>query len=655
MADLVRTRRCALVLAGIVLAACGGGSGRAVGGTVKGLAGRELVLRNGSERLVLVGPAASEPFSFSTRIAIGSAYDVSVEQQPTNPPQVCTVSNGRGQVGKEDVASILVICAASASHTVGGVIEGLAGQGLVLQNNGGDDLTLSAASSIPSTFHFAGAIAEGGVYGVTILQQPTNPSQICQVTNGSGTMGGADVDGVRVICTAAIYSIGGTITGLKGSGLVLENAGGERLAVPPNATMFEFTTRFAEGNAYDVTVLPRAVHDPMQKCVVRAGTGSGTVGQSNVTAVQVDCKYPVAGYLYVANSDARSVWGFPVQVADGKLVTASVVKTGDGMQSPFAIAIDPAGRFAYVTSGKDGYTQGEISGYSIDTATGALTWIGTSPETGRYPYSVAIDPTGHLAYVANGMDHVVSAYSIDEQSGQLKALSHSPFDVGQYPISVAVDPSGRYVYTANHGDAGYNSGVSFSRIHRDVASSDTNGELTLIGSLVDEPIGVNGYAAEVSVAVEPSGRFVYVVNYNGEVNGFAILDTGVLRPLSGSPWTAGTGPIAAAIDPSGRFLYVANQVSKDISAFSIDGLTGALTRLTGSPFVPADPAASPARPVHIAVDPSGRFVYLADLVGRVQLYSITPGTGALTFADSVAVEIGASNMAITSALVDTLP
>ena len=65
-----------------------------------------------------------------------------------------------------------------------------------------------------------------------------------------------------------------------------------------------------------------------------------------------------------------------------------------------------------------------------------------------------------------------------------------------------------------------------------------------------------------------------------------------------------------AIDPSGRFVYVANQGSENISAFSIDSMTGAFTAVAGSPF-----AATPLE-MHLAaaivVEPSGKFAYVAN-------------------------------------------
>ena len=73
-------------------------------------------------------------------------------------------------------------------------MSGLSGT-VVLQDNGGDDLSVSANGA----FTFATALASGAAYNVTVK---TNPSgQTCTVSNGSGTIGSANVTNVAVSCT----------------------------------------------------------------------------------------------------------------------------------------------------------------------------------------------------------------------------------------------------------------------------------------------------------------------------------------------------------------------------------------------------------------------------------------------------------------------
>ena len=81
------------------------------------------------------------------------------------------------------------------AFTVGGTVSGLSGT-VVLQDNGGDNLSLSANGS----FTFATALAGGAAYSVTVGTNP--PGQICTVANGSGTIAAANVTNVAVTCTA---------------------------------------------------------------------------------------------------------------------------------------------------------------------------------------------------------------------------------------------------------------------------------------------------------------------------------------------------------------------------------------------------------------------------------------------------------------------
>ena len=60
--------------------------------------------------------------------------------------------------------------------------------------------------------------------------------------------------------------------------------------------------------------------------------------------------------------------------------------------------------------------------------------------------------------------------------------------------------------------------------------------------------------------------------------------TGALTPIAGSPFAIGTGPGTLSIDSSGYFAYLANHGSGGVSAFSINATTGALTAIAGSPF-----------------------------------------------------------------------
>ena len=81
-------------------------------------------------------------------------------------------------------------------HTVGGVVGGLFGSGMVLQNNGSDDLPIAADG--PFTFPTVSNTSDP--YLVTVASQPTAPDQDCSVQDGQGVVGNNDVQNVLVTC-----------------------------------------------------------------------------------------------------------------------------------------------------------------------------------------------------------------------------------------------------------------------------------------------------------------------------------------------------------------------------------------------------------------------------------------------------------------------
>lgn len=86
------------------------------------------------------------------------------------------------------------------TYTIGGTVSGLAGSGLVLQQDGGDNLAISANGN----FTFATPLFDGRPYAVTVFAQPANPAQTCAVANAAGTVDGANVNDVAVTCTTDI-------------------------------------------------------------------------------------------------------------------------------------------------------------------------------------------------------------------------------------------------------------------------------------------------------------------------------------------------------------------------------------------------------------------------------------------------------------------
>jgi hypothetical protein len=154
-----------------------------------------LVLQNkGGDDLTV---SAGGDFKFSTKLASGSEYAVSVLVQPSEPAQSCSVSKGSGSVAKADVTDVAVACVTN-EYKVGGSVLGLTGAGLVLSNNGGDDLGVSADGA----FSFAAKLKSGAAYAVTIKTPPSG--QTCTLKDATGNVGGGDVAKVTVVCLSGL-------------------------------------------------------------------------------------------------------------------------------------------------------------------------------------------------------------------------------------------------------------------------------------------------------------------------------------------------------------------------------------------------------------------------------------------------------------------
>lgn len=260
-----------------------------VGGSVSGLTGSGLALSlNGGANLAITG---NGPFTFPTQVLSGNPYRVVVAMQPGNPAQTCTVANASGTI-TANVNDVIVTCGALQTYSVGGAVSGLTGTGLTLKLNGGADLAIGTSG----LFTFPTNLIGGTTYSVTIGTQPATPMQTCSVANGSGTIGTANVTNVAVTCITqpTTATVGGTVTGLIGSGLKLKLNSGSNFAINANGA-FVFTTPLSSGASYTVTVTAQP-SNPAQVCTV--ANGSGTIGSSNVTDVAVSCAVVITDRIF---------------------------------------------------------------------------------------------------------------------------------------------------------------------------------------------------------------------------------------------------------------------------------------------------------------------------------------------------------------------
>jgi 6-phosphogluconolactonase len=251
---------------------------------------------------------------------------------------------------------------------------------------------------------------------------------------------------------------------------------------------------------------------------------------------------------------------------------------------PYRLTIAPSGRFIYAAN----TASDDISGFSIDQNTGTLTPVPGSPfPAGTTPYMVAISPLDQFAYVANANSDTISAFTVDPNTGALTPVPGSPFaDTGQSqdvtgpgasPQGVAVSPSGHFAYVAN----GHSWTISVYSI------DPLTGALT---PTAGSPFPSAPSPHQITFTA--SGQFAYVTNGgtplsrpDGAVSVYSVNSaTGALTSISGSPFPSGAATTSFALDTSAGLAYTANYYSKTISAFSVDSSSGALMPIAGSPF-----------------------------------------------------------------------
>jgi hypothetical protein len=367
-----------------------------VGGTVSGLAGTGLVLKNGSETLAI---SANGTFTFTTAMASGAAYDVSVSSQPSSPSQTCAITRGTGTLTTADVTDVAVAC--TTNHfTVGGSVIGLMGTGLVLEDNHGDDLPVGRSGP----FTFPATIASGSPFAVTVKTQPVSPAQTCTVSGGAGTVGSGNVTSVAINCQTGVFTVGGQVSGLRGT-VVLQNNGGDDLTINANGS-FAFRTPLASGSLYAVTVRTQP-NSPSQTCTVTSDTG--TVGNAAATDVRIACVTDV--FAVGGTVTGLSGTGFRLQNnggddleigRDGAFRFATPVASGSGYAVTVLTQPSSPSQTCTVTSGTGAVVSSNITNVTILCTTNDYT-IGVAV-TGLAGAGLVLQDNGgdNLSITSNG-------------------------------------------------------------------------------------------------------------------------------------------------------------------------------------------------------------------------------------------------------------
>jgi 6-phosphogluconolactonase len=93
--------------------------------------------------------------------------------------------------------------------------------------------------------------------------------------------------------------------------------------------------------------------------------------------------------------------------------------------------LTPNGKFLYAAE----RTSSSLGGFSVDSSTGKLTWLGSTP-TEKQPRGFRIDPTGRYMVVSGEKSDTLSTYSIDPSSGALKLIGKYPTGKGSNWVEI---------------------------------------------------------------------------------------------------------------------------------------------------------------------------------------------------------------------------
>jgi 6-phosphogluconolactonase (cycloisomerase 2 family) len=148
---------------------------------------------------------------------------------------------------------------------------------------------------------------------------------------------------------------------------------------------------------------------------------------------------PNERFAYTLDTTAKTVSTHPLNATTGVLGARIGTPISAG-SFPNDIDIEPSGRFVLVTSGS--VAAPGLLIYSVDPLTGALTAVPGSPFVdggiNDNPLRSAVDPSGKFIYVTNDISKNISAYTFSATTGVATAVAGSPFATGVYPDSIAI-------------------------------------------------------------------------------------------------------------------------------------------------------------------------------------------------------------------------
>jgi 6-phosphogluconolactonase (cycloisomerase 2 family) len=264
------------------------------------------------------------------------------------------------------------------------------------------------------------------------------------------------------------------------------------------------------------------------------------------------------------------------------------------------IATTATAKFAY--TGNQGAS---LSGYSVNTSTGALTALNGFPVSiGANPTVVAVDPQNRFLFVGDIALSELHVFAINSSTGALSEVGASPYGTVKEPVAIAVDPAGTHVYVTGQGSHSVG-GFTVSGA----------GDLTPIAGSPFATSGNRDY--EDDVVVNAAGTFVYAQDLDNIYTYSVNASSGAVTLIQTVPSPLSVGGIA--LDPHGTYLYAVGSGANSIVAYSVDASTGLLMLAGTSPLFYQDGAYT------ISISPTGQFAYTIEKNNYLVSYVLSDG------------------------------
>ncbi|HEX4808977.1 MAG TPA: lactonase family protein [Bryobacteraceae bacterium] len=293
-----------------------------------------------------------------------------------------------------------------------------------------------------------------------------------------------------------------------------------------------------------------------------------------------------------------------------------------------------AGTLVYIGTFTTGASKG-IYAYRLNEDTGHMTPLGLAAAA-ESPSYLAVSPNRRFLYAVNEVDTYegkkagsISAFSIDPSNGKLTLLNKVSSG-SPGPTHLAVDPSGKWLFVANYAGGSL---ASFP-VGADGRLGTAASLLQHTGSGVDPKR--QGAPHPHQVVPSPDGRFVLSPDL-----GLDRVFTYVLNPETGkltdgkppfTPVKGGSGPRHLAFGINARFVYLACEMASDVIVFTYTD--GTLQTLQTISILPKG-FSGQSTAAEIAVHPNGRFLYASNRgADDIAQLNIDQATGLLTYGAS---------------------